>query len=239
MTALPKYARWEHERKFWVPADAPRPWADVPPRRIEDRFERGIEALRFQQPGEVLAALLRAAGSRHVEVRRSAALTLGELDHEGALAPLLTAFELEREPLARGFLLTAIASQGGTKARDFLVRTLERGPSGTRPWCALALGLLPDVVLDLLAKALELLDARLVDELGEFLEVDDADLRVLHRLAQLLEQSVDRLQFFLDGEGFLHRHRRSPGEGVPGREFIDLVLLAKLLHEVQQVVREP
>ena len=79
-------------------------------------MERGIEALRFQEPQEVLASLLHAAGSRHVDVRRSSALTLGEVRHEGVLAPLQTAFEMEREPLTRGFLLLAIARQGGPQA---------------------------------------------------------------------------------------------------------------------------
>jgi len=113
-----------------------------PARKVDDPLERGIEALRFQEPEEVLAALLHATSSRQVEVRRSSALTLGEIEHEGVIGPLRTAFEMEREPLTRGFLLLAIANQGGTEARDFLARTMKTGPKVARPWCALALGVL-------------------------------------------------------------------------------------------------
>ena len=112
-----------------------------PVRRVEAGNPRAIEALRSVDPDEVLAGLLRGTLSRDVEVRRSSAATLGRVRHDGALAPLMTAFEVEREPLTRGFLLIAIGRQGGDSARAFLIDTLKTGPRTLKPWCALALGI--------------------------------------------------------------------------------------------------
>ena len=58
--------------------------------------------------------------------------------------------------------------------------------------------MLAQVVLDLLLQLAELLDVARLGELGQLLHVDDADLGVLRRLFELLEQLVDRLQLFLD-----------------------------------------
>ncbi|MEM7305531.1 MAG: HEAT repeat domain-containing protein [Planctomycetota bacterium] len=104
---------------------------------------RAVEALRFapaDATAEVLPRLLDAVGARSPQARRSAALALGDV--QGAREPLMTAFELEKEPLARGFLLLSIARRGGEEARAFLVRELEHGALATRAWCALALGVL-------------------------------------------------------------------------------------------------
>jgi HEAT repeat protein len=76
-----------------------------------------------------------------VELRRSAALTLGEVDNPLALQPLRTAYEMEAEPLAREFALISIGRQGGFEARDMLLGVLGSGDKASRPWCALALGL--------------------------------------------------------------------------------------------------
>jgi HEAT repeat protein len=103
---------------------------------------RATEALAQAPAGEVLSPLLDAAGGRDAEVRRAAALALGEVD--GALAPLMTACELEREPLARAFALLSIGRHGGEAARGFLEHELEHGSAEARPWCALALGLLAE-----------------------------------------------------------------------------------------------
>jgi HEAT repeat protein len=120
---------------------------------------RRLEALHAANSEEVLSALLDAANGRKIESRRGALLALGELD--GALEPLMTAYEGEKDALARGFALLSIGRLGGashlggaaagrlgdapdrrSKARAFLVRELERGPASVRPWCALALGVL-------------------------------------------------------------------------------------------------
>ena len=44
-TDLPKYARWEHERRCLVPADGPRPWEDGSGWVIRDRY---LEAGRLR-----------------------------------------------------------------------------------------------------------------------------------------------------------------------------------------------
>jgi HEAT repeat protein len=104
--------------------------------------QRATGALSRGPAQEVLTPLLHAAGGHDAEVRRAAALALGEVD--GALAPLMSAYEGESEPLARGFALLAIGRQGGEAARGFLARELAQGPSQARPWCALALGILAE-----------------------------------------------------------------------------------------------
>ena len=69
-------------------------------------------------------------------------------------------------------------------------------------------------------------------ELGQLLQVDDADLRCLHCLLELFEEFVDRLQFLLDLERLRHGHRGAAGELVLRRQFVDLVLLAEPLDEL-------
>ncbi len=79
---------------------------------------------------------------------------------------------------------------------------------------SLLLGHLPQIFLNLLLQGVELLHLPRFGELGQFLHVDDADLRRLGRLFQLLEQLVDRFQFVLDLQRFGNRHRLVAGEFV-------------------------
>ncbi len=102
---------------------------------------RAVEQLDDRQDRETLVALIETLSGRELTLRRSAAVALGGYEHPLALQPLMTAFELENEPTTRGLTLLAIAEQGGTKSRDFLVDTLEKSSSNLRPWSAIALGL--------------------------------------------------------------------------------------------------
>jgi len=118
---------------------------DKAARRVKHPNERALEALRFDADDNTLEALLHAVGSRDVEVRRSTAATLGTLGDRvdgGVLAPLMSAFELEKEPLTRGLLLIAMGRHGGVDARRFLEHQLTDGHRAQRPWCAMALGVL-------------------------------------------------------------------------------------------------
>ena len=103
---------------------------------------RATEALGLSADGVLLPQMTSALSGPDLEVRRSAALTLGGFAHPLIVARLKTAFELEEDPLTRGFILLALGRQGGTSACDFLRRTLDDGPATARPWAALALGLL-------------------------------------------------------------------------------------------------
>jgi HEAT repeat protein len=103
---------------------------------------RAIETLRFDAAAEVVAPISHHLGARSLETRRSAALALGQVVDPLALPALQTAYDLEGEPVARGFLLLSIGEQGGDTARAFLVRELEQGPQIVQPWAALALGIL-------------------------------------------------------------------------------------------------
>ncbi len=102
---------------------------------------RAIEALRHSQDERALPLLQNLLVGSKLELRRSAALALGELRQPLALAALLTASELEAESLTRGFILVSIGRRGGETAGKFLLRELERGASTRRAWCALGLGL--------------------------------------------------------------------------------------------------
>ena len=103
--------------------------------------ERALESLRFDaDPAAVLPELLDAVHGRVVDERRAAASALGEVP--GALDALLTAQELEDEPLARGLLLLSIGEQGGERARAYLIERLEKGKKNEFAWAALGLGLL-------------------------------------------------------------------------------------------------
>jgi len=114
---------------------------------------RAEEALRHSSDDDALRVLVQQVSSRRVDHRRAAATALGEMRHELALPSLLTSFELEHEPLTRGFLAIAIARQGGREARDFLIHSLQTGKKSARPWCALALGLLAHDAPDRLVRS--------------------------------------------------------------------------------------
>lgn len=104
-------------------------------------IERALEGLRFDADvAAVLPRLLDAAHGRVVEERRAAASALADVP--GALDALLTAHELEHEPLARGLLLISIGEQGGEKARAYLSERLTKGKKHEFAWAALGLGLL-------------------------------------------------------------------------------------------------
>jgi hypothetical protein len=88
-----------------------------------------------------VGTLTRVLSGPHAELRRSAALALGQCRHELALPALLTAFDLEREHLTRGVLLLAIGAHQEPEARKFLCAELRGGPKALRAWAALGLGL--------------------------------------------------------------------------------------------------
>jgi HEAT repeat protein len=86
-----------------------------------------------------------------MDLRRSAALALGELPNADSLAALLAAYEQESESLTRAFILTSIGRRGGEKAREFLLHALVGTPKSLHAWSALAIGILgrknPDPVI--------------------------------------------------------------------------------------------
>jgi HEAT repeat protein len=114
----------------------------------EDKSEQpavrsaAIESLRSGRESATLSKLQSFLSGPRMDLRRSAALAMGDVQNPLALAPLLTAFEMEAEPMTRAFTLISIGRQGGPEARAFLLEVLENGEHTMRPWCALALGIL-------------------------------------------------------------------------------------------------
>lgn len=118
-----------------------------------------LEALGTSTDPRALARLQDALFGRELELRRSAALALGRSPQAAATGALLTAHDLEAEPLARGFVLLSLGLRGGPLARDVLLETLAHGSLASEPWAALGLGLHarvsrdPSIVRALLAAA--------------------------------------------------------------------------------------
>jgi len=102
---------------------------------------RALEQLAVLVEASALRTLQQALAGSRLELRRSAALALGNVEHDLVLPRLMTSFELEKEPLTRAFLLLSIARQGGEKAARFLALQLAEGPGALKPWAALGLGL--------------------------------------------------------------------------------------------------
>ncbi len=102
---------------------------------------RALESLGHGGDPARVPELLHRAGSRDLQLRRSAALALGSFHDPLLAAALKTAFEVEEEPLTRGFLLLSLGAQGREASSDFLLAAARDGPSQARPWAALTLGL--------------------------------------------------------------------------------------------------
>jgi HEAT repeat protein len=141
---------------------------------------RALEALGHGGDPVRVPELLHRAGSRDLQQRRAAAMALGAFRDPLLAGPLKTAFEVEEEPLARGFLLLAIGAQGRQASGDFLLTAMSDGPSLARPWAALALGL----------QAREQADADLAAALREGLQGASADERGAWLLACGLARDV-------------------------------------------------
>lgn len=110
-------------------------------RQPDDVRVRALEALQVLGDRGHLVRMTRALSGRRIDRRQSAAVALGHVDDVLALPPLMTAFELEREPLTKGLIALAIGRQGGPEARELLLTKLRRAPRAQRTWCALALAL--------------------------------------------------------------------------------------------------
>jgi len=103
---------------------------------------RAVEALATSVSDKTLPRLQALLVGPRLDLRRSAALALGELPATEALPALTAAYEQESESLTRGFILTAIGRRGGDTAREFLLRALASNPKSMHAWAALGLGIL-------------------------------------------------------------------------------------------------
>lgn len=103
---------------------------------------RAIEALQHARDATTLGQLQHLLSGSQMELRRSAALALGEYDHALVVAGLLTAHDLEKESMTRSYTLVSLGRQGGVKAREQLVEALDSSDGAERAWAALGLGIL-------------------------------------------------------------------------------------------------
>ena len=91
------------------------------------------------------------------------------------------------------------------------------------------------VLFDLALQLVQLFDFTRIGELGQFLQIDHADLRRLGGFFELFQQPVDRLELFGDFDGLRHGHRCFPGELVLTDQFVHLVFVAQPCHELHQL----
>lgn len=163
---------------------------------------RAAEALRASDDAETLGELQHLASGSRLELRRSAALAIGEFEHPLAVAGLMTAYDLEKEPVASSFLLVSLGRRGGAKAREQLEAALRGKDALDRPWAALGLGILAREAGDPSSAAV------LLEALAEVRSADDRGAywlalgltrspRAQAPLAEALEQAADpRLRMY-------------------------------------------
>lgn len=138
-------------RRFPVTC-SPGPYPRGPNEPGEEARVLAVGALAADAGDDVLPRLLDALGARSVQERRAATFALSNRD--GALEPMMSAYEAEHDPFARGFTALAIGEHGGPRARTFLDAMIEDGAQESRPWSYLALGILAGRDDDAEARAL-------------------------------------------------------------------------------------
>lgn len=105
---------------------------------------RSCAARSLGRIGDAAAApaLIRALGDGDVEVRRAAALALGDLGGGAAVPALLASQAGDGDLMVRGFAAIALGSIGGEAAEKALAGGLDvKQPLALRGFCAVALGL--------------------------------------------------------------------------------------------------
>lgn len=123
---------------------------------------KGLERLAGSSDAASVRVLQGALGQRSVHARRSAAATLGVVEHGLVVPHLQSAVDLENDALTRGLGLISIGRRGGDGARKYLVAVLGDRDVTLRPWAALGLGILARAHGDTAAR-----DALRTADLGE------------------------------------------------------------------------
>lgn len=199
-----------------------------------DVRSRALESLSSSTDPAVLSRLQDVLHGPRLEARRSAALALGAFQHPLVAPALMTGFETEAEPFARGFLLVSLGSQGGAEAREFLTGVLAEGKHVTRPWAALALGILAHQDAGSGGPVAEALRAQLVKE-------KNRDTRAAIWLAQGLagdRESVPALaEALASGADPRHRMYAASALALVGDDAARGVLLERAAREDSQLVR--
>lgn len=101
-----------------------------------------LEAPHASPTKASIATLTRALNGRRQDRRQAAAVALGHIDHALALPPLMTAYEMERDPITKGILAISLGRHGGSEARKLLLSELKKGARTRRVWAAFGLALL-------------------------------------------------------------------------------------------------
>ena len=100
---------------------------------------------------------------------------------------------------------------------------------------ALLLGHVAQQFFDLPLHLRELVHVARLGELGQLVQIDHADLRILGRFFQLLEQPIDRFQFFFDFDRLAARSSTAAGEIILRRQFVDFVFVSQPIDQLHQL----
>lgn len=130
---------------------------------------RPVEALLLTALGRIgdpsgLPTLLEALEEKDLDIRRAAALALGDLGDRAAVNALVEILDKDNDDQSRGFAAIALGRLGGETARDALRRGFAvKGSRTVKSFSALGLGLLGDRGSS--AELLKLLNQRSEDDL--------------------------------------------------------------------------
>jgi HEAT repeat protein len=112
-------------------------------RQVPELMSIAVTALAKTREAVSVPFLRRCLNSKHLEVRQSAALGLGEIANRGDAAvvkDLYRVFKQTNDQALRGFSLVSMGRIGGEVAMAYLNRELVKGRNADKPWICLGLG---------------------------------------------------------------------------------------------------
>ena len=144
-----------------------------------------------------LLSLLDALDDKDLDLRRAAALALGDLGQSAAVSPLVSALEEDHDDQVRGFAAISLGRLGGDRARDALRRGFASRASRTvKSFSAIGLGLAgdrsssPDLLRALVDKSDENLRGAYAIALGLL-----GDARAVEPLLKIVESHSGAAEF--------------------------------------------
>ncbi len=102
---------------------------------------KATESLSWEGGSQYLKKLLNSLSDPQVEIRRSAAISLGTFPEASVIKALQAVLEDEKDEITRGFALISLGRVGGTECKKTLVQSLSSKSHAMRPWAALGIGI--------------------------------------------------------------------------------------------------
>lgn len=102
---------------------------------------KAAESLSWEAGPQYLEKLLSSLSDPQVEIRRSAAISLGTFPEASVIKALQGVLEDEKDEITRGFALISLGRVGGTECKKILLQSLSSKAHALRPWAALGIGI--------------------------------------------------------------------------------------------------